>query len=101
MAFEAGALDAAIAAAAGDDPALARELRASFLASLTAQIDLLQRARCDGNWQLAAHRLHGLGASFHEPELARLAQQALWGAPGDPVILRDFAHYSRKFANRA
>ena len=100
MAYETGALDAAISAAAGDDPALARELHANFVSSLTSQIDLLRRARCDGNWQVAARRLHDLGASFHEEALAKLAGEARDGVPGDPAILRQITRYAEKFALR-
>ena len=65
MAHEAAEFDATLAAAAGDDPALLAELRAAFLESLAQQTDLLGRARCDGNWEVAALRLKGLGSSFH------------------------------------
>jgi HPt (histidine-containing phosphotransfer) domain-containing protein len=88
MAHEAGDFDATLAAAAGEDAALLHELRVAFFESLTQQVDLLRRARCDGNWEVAALRLKGLGASFHAPELVRLAQQALDGAPGEPGVLR-------------
>ncbi|MFN7159490.1 MAG: Hpt domain-containing protein, partial [Erythrobacter cryptus] len=57
MAFDYGALDATLAAAAGDDAALMRELRQAFLESAARQLDLLKRARCDGNWHVAAMRL--------------------------------------------
>lgn len=88
MAHEAGDFDATLAAAAGEDAALLRELRAAFVESLAQQVDLLRRARCDGNWEIAAMRLRGLGATFHAPELVRLAEQALDGAPGEPGVLR-------------
>jgi hypothetical protein len=52
MAYVAGTLDATLAAAAGDDPDLFAELRVAFIDSLTRQLDLLGRARCDGNWRL-------------------------------------------------
>ena len=97
MAYEAGALDATLAAAAGDDPALMRELRASFHESMKRQIDLLGRARCDGNWQVAAMRLKGLAASFQVWPLIAMAQQALDGAPGDPVILRQLQAFLDEF----
>ena len=74
MAHDAADFDATLAAAAGEDAALLHELRAAFVESLTQQVDLLRRARCDGNWQVAAMRLKGLGASFHAPELVRLAE---------------------------
>ena len=88
MAFEAAALDATLAAAAGDDPALYAELRAAFVDSLARHVDLLRRARCDGNWQVAAMRLKGLAASFHAATIIALAEEALEGAPGDPSVVR-------------
>lgn len=88
MAYISGDLDATLAAAAGDDVELFRELRQAFVDSLDRQIDLLQRSRCDGNWQVAAMRLKGLAASFHAEPLIVLADEALEAAPGDPVTLR-------------
>lgn len=93
MAYESGSFEAAIAAAAGEDFALRDELRRSYAQSAAQQIDLLARSRCDGNWQLAARRLERLGASFHCGTLVGLAGQALDGAPGDPVILRELQAY--------
>ena len=100
MAHEAGEFDATLSAAAGDDVALREELRAAFLESLNQQIDLLGRARCDGNWEVAAHRLKGLGSSFHAPELVSLAQEALEGAPGDPSVVRKLNALSTRFTAR-
>jgi hypothetical protein len=88
MAYESGALDATLAAAAGEDPVLLLELRNAFGESLARQVDLLRRSRCDGNWQLAAMRLKGLAASFHAEPLVALADEALEGAPGEPGIVR-------------
>ena len=88
MAYESGALDATLAAAAGDDPVLLAELRHAFVDSLARQVDLLRRSRCDGNWQVAAMRLKGLAASFHAESLTELAEDALEAAPGDPAIVR-------------
>ncbi|MBD3728495.1 MAG: Hpt domain-containing protein [Sphingomonadales bacterium] len=98
MAYESGALDATLAAAAGDDPALMAELRAAFAESLERQVDLLHRARCDGNWAVAAMRLKGLAASFHATDLIDLADEALEGAPGDPVVLRRISKFVQEFA---
>ncbi|HMT46704.1 MAG: hypothetical protein RL702_2651 [Pseudomonadota bacterium] len=99
MAYEAGALDATLAAAAGEDAALFAELRQAFAESLARQVDLLRRSRCDGNWQMAALRLKGLAASFHADQLIALADEALEAAPGEPGVVRrlqafldDFAH---------
>ena len=97
MAHEAAAFDATLAAAAGEDAALLGELRAAFIESFTQQVDLLRRARCDGNWEVAAMRLKGLGASFHAPELVRLADQALTGAPGEPGVLRKLDRLCAEF----
>ena len=88
MAYQSGDLDATLAAAAGEDLALLHELRQAFIESIDRQIDLLQRSRCDGNWQVAAMRLKGLAASFHADQLIELADEALDAAPGDPVTLR-------------
>lgn len=93
MVYEAGSLDATLAAAAGDDAALFAELRRAFVDSLAGQIDLLGRARCDGNWQVAAMRLKGLAASFHSDPLIRLAERALESAPGEPTVIRDLKSY--------
>ena len=97
MAQESADFDATLAAAAGEDAELLRELRAAFAESLSQQVDLLRRARCDGNWEVAAMRLKGLGASFHAPELVKLAQLALDGAPGEPGVLRKLDRLRAEF----
>ena len=94
MAVHNNGLDATIAAAAGADPALLAELHAAFRESLDKQIDLLARARCDGNWVVAAQRLKSLGASFHAPVLVKLADLALDSAPGDPQVLSKLAQFA-------
>lgn len=88
MAYEGASLDANLAAAAGHDPDLVRELRCAFIESAERQVDLLGRARCDGNWHVAAMRLRGLAASFHADGLILLAEEAIDSAPGDPAVLR-------------
>jgi len=98
MAYESGALDATLAAAAGDDPALLAELRQAFSDSLSRQVDLLRRARCDGNWQVAALRLKGLAASFHAEPLIELAEEALEGVPGEPGVVRRLQAFVDEFA---
>ena len=97
MLYENGALDATLAAAAGDDPELLAELRAAFCESLERQIDLLSRSRCDGNWNVAAMRLKGLAASFHAQDLIALANDALETAPGDPAIVRKLKAFHDDF----
>lgn len=91
MAYDPGALNAALAAAVGSDGDLVDELRGAFLDSAARQHDLMGRARCDANWVVAASRLKSIAASFNVTGLADLADEALDGAPGDPVILRKIA----------
>ncbi len=98
MAYAAGDLDATLAAASGDDPALFAELREAFAESLARQIDLLRRSRCDGNWQVAAMRIKGLAASFRADPLIRLAEDALDAAPGDPAIVRKIQSFLDDFS---
>ncbi|MBK6801102.1 Hpt domain-containing protein [Novosphingobium sp.] len=98
MAYEAGALDATLAAAAGEDSALFAELRQAFAESLARQVDLLRRSRCDGNWQMAALRLKGLAASFHADQLIVLADEALEAAPGEPAVVRRLQAFLDDFA---
>src|SRR5690349_15803935 len=88
MAYDPGALNASLAAAVGSDSALMDELRQAFLESAARQHDLMGRSRCDANWVIAASRLKSVAASFNVTGLVDLANEALEGAPGDPVILR-------------
>ena len=88
MVYDPGALNASLAAAVGTDSLLMAELRDAFIESAARQADLMSRSRCDANWQYAAARLKGIAASFGAAGLVELAEEALTGAPGDPVILR-------------
>ena len=73
------------------------ELRLAFKESVAQQVDLLSRARCDGNWVVAAQRIKGLAASFHAEPLMLLAEEALDTAPGDPVVLRKLNTFLTEF----
>jgi HPt (histidine-containing phosphotransfer) domain-containing protein len=88
MAYDPGALNASLAAAVGTDALLMGELRVAFVEGVARQVDLMGRARCDANWQFAASRLKSLAASFGAVGMMALADEALDGAPGDPVVLR-------------
>ncbi len=88
MVYDPGNLQAALSAAVGSDFALIADLRQAFIESAERQVDLLARARCDANWTMAALRLKGLCASFGVTDVMALADEALEGAPGDPVVLR-------------
>lgn len=101
MAYESGALDATLAAAAGDNPALLSELRSAFLESAEKLLDLLRRSRCDGNWNVAALRLKGLAASFHAEDLLKAADNALCCAPGEPAAIREIEAVLARFNSNA
>ncbi len=98
MTYESGSLDATLSAAAGNDPALLRELRDAFIQSVARQVDLLERSRRDGNWRIAAMRLKGLAASFHASELLGLAEAALVAAPGEPTVVRALQRFVSGFS---
>lgn len=98
MVYDPGALNASLAAAVGSDPELMRELRIAFLESATRQADLMSRSRCDANWSIAASRLKSVAASFGVTGLVALADEALDGAPGDPVVLRKLSAALADFA---
>ena len=91
MAYDPGALNAALAAAVGSDGELMAELKIAFIESAARQLDLLGRSRCDANWAFAAARLKSVAASFGAEGLIALADEAFEGAPGDPVVLRKIA----------
>jgi HPt (histidine-containing phosphotransfer) domain-containing protein len=97
MAYDHGTLDATLAAAAGDNPVLMAELRAAFVESALRHLDLLKRARCDGNWTMAAMRLKSLAASFHAEDLLVAAEHALASAPGEPVAIREIERVMARF----
>lgn len=89
MSFDSGPLDRYLSAAIGDDPAIAMDLRGAFTGSARDLADLMRRARCDANWNVAALRLKGLAATFGIIPLIQLAEAAMAGAPGDPAVLRE------------
>ena len=67
---------------------MALDLRTAFTESARELADLMRRARCDANWEIAALRLKSLAATFGIIPLIRLADEAMAGAPGDPAVLR-------------
>jgi hypothetical protein len=98
MAYDPGALNASLAAAVGSDSGLMAELRTAFIDSAERQVDLMGRSRCDANWVIAASRLKSLAASFGASSLVALADEALEGAPGDPVVQRKIGAAIADFA---
>lgn len=88
MSFDSGPLDRYLTAAIGDDPAMAMDLRGVLAENARDLADLMRRARCDANWNVAALRLKSLAATFGIISLIELAEQAMAGVPGDPAVLR-------------
>lgn len=88
MAYDPGAIDATLAAAVGDDPALAAELRLAFTQSAERALTVLQAAQDVAAWRDAAGRLRGLAASFGAVRLMQLADDAANAPPGDAATLR-------------
>lgn len=88
MSYDPGALNAALAAAVGEDFALIADLRIAFMESAERQLDLLCNAQSDAGWEVASWRLKGLAASFGLTHLMALADEAADCARGDPRILR-------------
>jgi histidine phosphotransfer protein HptB len=83
MAFDPGAIDAALAAAVGDDPGLIAELRLAFHESAERALEALDAAQGEAEWREAAWRLKGLAASFGAVRLMAMAAEAARGTPGD------------------
>ena len=88
MAYDPGAIDAALAAAVGDEPALIAELRGAFLDSVQRGLDGLEAAHDDEGWQAAAFRLKGLAASFGAVRLMALTIEAADMPTQDAGVLR-------------
>lgn len=88
MAYDPGAIDAALAAAVGDEPALIAELREAFLDSAKRCVASLRTAATDTEWVDAALRLKGLAASFGAIRLMALAQETASHPAGSREVLR-------------
>ncbi len=88
MAIDPGAIDAALAAAVGDDPALIAELRAAFVDSARRALAAIEAATDDESWRAATWRLKGLAASFGAVRLVALATEATRRPIGDPATIK-------------
>lgn len=88
MAYDPGAIDAQLAAAVGDEPALIAELREAFLDSAKSAVTTLTRAEDGAAWIDSALRLKGLAASFGAIRLMALAGEVAIAPAGDVEVLR-------------
>ncbi len=88
MAYDPGAIDATLAAAVGEDPALIAELRLAFVESARRALTALEAAVTDADWRTAAWRLKGLAASFGAVRLMAIATEASEVGAGNLDLLR-------------
>lgn len=88
MAYDPGAIDSALAAAVGDDPALIAELRVAFVESAERALVAVELASDGAAWSEGLARLRGLAASFGAVRLAGAARTAAAGEPHDERSLR-------------
>ncbi|WP_242096956.1 MULTISPECIES: Hpt domain-containing protein [unclassified Sphingomonas] len=87
MAYDPGAIDAALAAAVGDAPALIAELRLAFRDSAELALAAMAHAESGDAWRVAAFRLKGLAASFGAVRLMALAGEAAAAPVHDRAVL--------------
>lgn len=88
MAYDPGAIDATLAAAVGDEPALIADLRLAFSESAERALTAMTLATDHEEWRAAAWRLKGLAASFGAVRLMAMAKDAAEGDARDPEALR-------------
>lgn len=88
MAYDPGAIDATLAAAVGDEPALIAELRLAFTESAERALTAMTMAATPEDWRAAAWRLKGLAASFGAVRLMALATEVAEGDPRDQEALK-------------
>ncbi|WP_448664376.1 Hpt domain-containing protein [Sphingomonas sp. CJ20] len=88
MAYDPGAIDATLAAAVGDEPALIAELREAFLESVKRCLEAMKSADTPDAWTASALRLKGLAASFGAIRLMSAASEAANGQAHDTAVLR-------------
>lgn len=88
MAYDPGQIDATLAAAVGDEPALIAELRGAFLDGAKQALTTLMLAEDRAEWMASANRIKGLAASFGAVRLMALAEDASARAIGDDEVIR-------------
>ena len=88
MAYDPGALEAALAAAVGDEPSLIAELRGAFFSSAEVHVSAMTHATTTATWRGAAMRLHSLAASFGAVRVMDAATQAARSERIDAALLR-------------
>ena len=88
MAYDPGALEATLAAVAGEQSSLIAELRDAFFASADAHLAAMRGATVQSSWEQAALRLRSLAASFGLQRVMDAASEAATAGCGDTKALR-------------
>lgn len=91
MAYDPGALEAALSAAVGDAPSLIAELRGAFFQSAQGHIDAMAHAGSTDEWRDAGLRLHSLAASFGALRVMDAATAASRAPRHDKVAMQKIA----------
>ena len=88
MAYDPGALEAALSAAVGDDQTLIAELRDVFLERAQDHVRAMADARSPADWRSAAMRLHSLAASFGATRVIEASHAAVRADAPDPKLVQ-------------
>ncbi|UVO53180.1 Hpt domain-containing protein [Sphingomonas sp. SUN039] len=88
MAYDPGALEATLAAVAGEQGALIAELRAAFFEGADGHVTAMKAATAQPVWEQAALRLRSLAASFGLQRVMDAARDATSVPCGDARALQ-------------
>ena len=88
MAYDPGALEATLAAVAGEQGALIAELRAAFFDSADGHVAAMKAASAQPVWEGAGQRLRSLAASFGLERVMDAARDATAAPCGDVKALQ-------------
>ncbi len=88
MAYNPGALEATLAAVAGEQSSLIAELRDAFFESADMHLATMRAAAAQPVWDQAAQRLRSLAASFGLQRVMDAARDATAGPCGDAKALQ-------------
>ena len=88
MAYDPGALEATLAAVAGEQSSLIAELRDAFFASADAHIAAMKTATAQAVWAQSTGRLRSLAASFGLNRVMDAARDAADAPCGDAKALQ-------------
>jgi histidine phosphotransfer protein HptB len=88
MAYNPGALEATLAAVAGEQSSLIAELRDAFFASADTHVAAMKVATAQAVWEHAALRLRSLAASFGLERVMDTASEAATARCGDTKALQ-------------